>query len=383
MPTDFHRSLYHRIPWNNRLIGLKGARGTGKTTLLLQYLKSLDLPNREKVYVSLDDIYFTDASLVDFGKSFYQAGGKILALDEVHKYPSWTREIKNLYDRYADLKIDFTGSSIIEITKHQGDLSRRALMYELQGLSYREYLHFLHHQEYPVIALDDILHPDFEMGDYFSPDFKPLIHFQSYLKTGYYPFAMEGLSEYKMRLRQLSRAVVENDMAEIKGFDIRQAKKILQLLNIIAQQVPFKPNLSSLAQKTSIHRNSLNNYLYFLNEARLIRMLYHKNYSVSTLQKPEKIYLDNTNLVYALSLQEPKSGSIRETFFQNQMSYLHTVRASPQADFVVDNTYTFEIGGRSKTSKQINNLTNAWVVKDDISFPTQRSLPLWIFGFLY
>ena len=210
---DFFRSLYKNIDWNSRLIGIKGARGTGKTTMLLQYLIQLDLPKTQKLYISLDDIYFTNHSLVEVGKAFYLQGGKILALDEVHKYPNWSQEIKNLYDRYNDLKIIFTGSSIVDITKNEGDLSRRAVMYELKGLSFREYL-------------DE----NFVFSELFPSDFKPYEYFNEYLKTGYYPFFLESKITYYQRLKQLVRLVVELDMAEIKGLDIRQSKKILQLL---------------------------------------------------------------------------------------------------------------------------------------------------------
>jgi hypothetical protein len=380
---DFFRSLYKNIDWNSRLIGIKGARGTGKTTMLLQYLIQLDLPKTQKLYISLDDIYFTNHSLVEVGKTFYLQGGKILALDEVHKYPNWSQEIKNLYDRYNDLKIIFTGSSIVDITKNEGDLSRRAVMYELKGLSFREYLDLAEDIRFNELSLEEILDEDFVFSELFPSDFKPYEYFNEYLKTGYYPFFLESKITYYQRLKQLVRLVVELDMAEIKGLDIRQSKKILQLLYIISQQVPFSPNLSDLARKTTIHRNSLNDYLYYLEEARLLYLLQTKNYSVASLQKPEKIYLNNTNLLYALSEDNPNSGTIREVFFYNQLAGLHQISQSKEADFLVDNKYTFEIGGKNKTMTQIKNVENSWLVKDDIIQPTGRAIPLWMFGFLY
>lgn len=380
---DFFRSLYKNIDWNSRLIGIKGARGTGKTTMLLQYLIQLDLPKTQKLYISLDDIYFTNHSLVEVGKAFYLQGGKILALDEVHKYPNWSQEIKNLYDRYNDLKIIFTGSSIVDITKNEGDLSRRAVMYELKGLSFREYLDLAEDIRFNELSLEEILDEDFVFSELFPSDFKPYEYFNKYLKTGYYPFFLESKITYYQRLKQLVRLVVELDMAEIKGLDIRQSKKILQLLYIISQQVPFSPNLSDLARKTTIHRNSLNDYLYYLEEARLLYLLQPQNYSVASLQKPEKIYLNNTNLLYALSEDNPNSGTIREVFFYNQLAGLHQISQSKEADFLVDNKYTFEIGGKNKTMTQIKNVENSWLVKDDIIQPTGRAVPLWMFGFLY
>lgn len=379
----FFRSLYQKIEWESRLIGIKGARGTGKTTMLLQYLKQLDIPATQKLYISLDDIFFTNHSLVEIGKEFSLRGGKILVLDEVHKYPNWAQEIKNLYDRYSDLKIVFTGSSIIDITKREGDLSRRAVIYELQGLSFREYLELKEGIKFNALNLEEILHKNFNFDKTFPNDFKPYQYFQDYLKFGYYPFFLESQTTYYQRLKQLVRLIVEIDMAEIKGFDIRQAKKILQLLYIISQQVPFSPNLSELARKTTIHRNSLNDYLYYLEEARLIYLLQPKNYSVSSLQKPEKIYLNNPNLLYALSEEKPNAGTIREVFFYSQLAGLHTISQSKEADFLVDNKFTFEVGGKNKKANQIIGVEEAWLVKDDISRPTQNSIPVWLFGFLY
>lgn len=381
--TKFLRNLYTQIAWDNRLIGVKGVRGTGKTTMLLQYLKQLPLPNSQKLYISLDDIYFSKHSLLDIGKQFHLQGGKVLVLDEVHKYPLWSQEIKNLYDRYSDLKIVFTGSSIIDITQKEGDLSRRAILYELKGLSFREYLALAHDIHFGTLSLDMILSTDFNYNEFFPTDFKPYSFFENYLKYGYYPFFTEDIGTYHQRLRQLARLIVEVDMAEIKSFDIRQARKILQLLYIVSQQVPFSPNLSELSRKTNIHRNSLNNYLYYLEEARLLYLLQPNNYSVASLQKPEKIYLNNTNLLYALSEEQPKKGTVREVFFYNQMAELHSVSQSKEADFWVDNKYTFEIGGKNKSATQIQGLKNAWLVKDDIVQPHGKSIPIWLFGFLY
>lgn len=379
----FFRSLYQKIEWESRLIGVKGARGTGKTTLLLQYLKQLDVPATQKLYISLDDIFFTNHNLVEIGKEFSLRGGKILVLDEVHKYPNWAQEIKNLYDRYSDLKIVFTGSSIIDITKSEGDLSRRAVIYELKGLSFREYLELKEGIRFNALTLEEILDKNFNFDETYPNDFKPYQYFHDYLKFGYYPFFLESQSTYYQRLKQLVRLIVEIDMAEIKGFDIRQAKKILQLLYIISQQVPFSPNLSELARKTTIHRNSLNDYLYYLEEARLLYLLQPKNYSVASLQKPEKIYLNNPNLLYALSEEQPNAGTVREVFFYSQLAGIHTISQSKEADFLVDNKFTFEVGGKNKKSSQISGVGEAWLVKDDILRPTQNSIPIWLFGFLY
>jgi uncharacterized protein len=380
---DFKRYLYQRINWNDRLIGIKGARGVGKTTMLLQWLREQDVAFHEKAYFSLDELYFTTNSLLETAKLFYQQGGKILVLDEVHKYPTWSIEIKNLHDRYADLQIVFTGSSIIDISKQEADLSRRALMYELVGMSYREFLEFNYQINLPVLSLDQILSPNVSLRESFSKDFKPLVHFKEYLRTGHYPFNREYKDSYHQRIQQLVRTIIEYDMAEMKGFDIRHAKKMLQLMYIVSQGVPFKPNINSLSNKTQIHRNTIRNYLHFLSEARLIYLLYPSSPGVAALQKPEKVYLNNTNLLFALSEQAPSIGTIREVFFNNQLNVVHRVNYSSSTDFEVDNKYHFEIGGKGKSKKQITGIENAWVVKDDMEFPVAKSLPLWLFGFLY
>ena len=376
------RYLFHEINWQLPLIGIKGSRGTGKTTLLLQKLKELALPPDQAVYITLDDLYFTSNSVLDFAIDFYQKGGKYLFLDEVHKYPKWARSIKNLHDQYPDLRIVFTGSSIIDIAREEGDLSRRALMYQLWGLSFREYLDFADISQFEKLSLDAILSENREWRQLFPASFKPLAYFKNYLKSGYYPFSFQDIDSYLPRLQQLIRVIVEYDMAALQDFDIRNAKKMLQLLYILSENVPFKPNLSALAKKSRIHRNTVGNYLHFLEQAKLIRQLHLPGISVSLLQKPEKLYLDNTNLSYALSLNEPDVGNIRETFFASQLSQGHLLNYPKKGDFLVNGKYLFEIGGKGKTRKQIADQKNAYLVVDDQDFPVNQ-LPLWIFGFLY
>jgi predicted AAA+ superfamily ATPase len=380
---DFKRYLFDLIQWDNRLIGIKGARGTGKTTLLLQWIKELQLPTEKAAYFSLDDLYFTTHSLKDTVTTFYKNGGIVLGLDEVHKYNHWSQEIKNIYDFFPDLKIIFTGSSIIDIAKQEGDLSRRALMYELTGLSFREYLAMLNIIHLPIIKLEDLLFNVTEIKKSIPLNFRPLEHFSNYLQFGFYPFGLIDTSSAYQRINQLIRTIVEVDMAELKDFDIRNAKKILQLIYVIAQQVPFKPNLTNLAAKTGMHRNSLTNYLHYLEQAKIITMLYPAGNSNAILQKPEKIYLNNTTLLSALAEEQVNIGSVRETFFLSQIQTSYKVQFPQQGDFIVRGKYTFEVGGKGKKSKQIEAVTNAWVVKDDIEFPIMNVLPLWMFGMLY
>jgi predicted AAA+ superfamily ATPase len=380
---NFKRFLFNEIKWNNRLVGIKGARGTGKTTLSLQWLKQQDLPVTKAAYFSLDDLYFTNNSLKETVAQFYKLGGKILVLDEVHKYKNWSAEIKNIYDIYTGIKIIFTGSSIIDISRQQGDLSRRAIVYELPGLSYREFLSLKYNLQLPVISLNEILKDASTIKKQLPISFRPLEYFSEYLQTGYYPFMMEDKETVHQKINQLIRTIVEYDMAELKDFDIRNAKKILQLMYVIAQQVPFKPNLVALAEKTSIHRNSLNNYLHYLEQAKLISLLQPAGKSVASLQKPEKIYLNNTNLLYALAEKQVDKGNLRETFFLSQLNAVHKMAMPKKGDFIVDNKYTFEVGGKDKSKKQIEGIKNAWVVKDDLEFPVGNDLPLWMFGCLY
>ena len=380
---DFKRYLFDQIKWNNRLIGIKGARGTGKTTMLLQYIKELNLSPKQAAYFTLDDLYFTTNALVETAEQFYRGGGKFLFLDEVHKYHNWSRHIKNLYDFYPDLKIVFTGSSIIDIAREEADLSRRALMYDLQGLSYREYLSLLGILSIDALSLEEVLDPAKTWRKAFPQDFRPFQYFNDYLKHGYYPFFAEDPDSLPDRLQQLIRIIIEYDMASLHDFDIRNARKMLQLFYVLATNVPYKPNITELAKKSSVHRNTLTNYLSFLEQARLIRQLYYTGISIVTLQKQEKIYLDNTNLAYAISYVQPNEGNLRETFFASQLAAKYKLSYTNAGDFIVNGKWTFDIGGKNKTRKQLEGIENAFRVVDETEFPVSDALPLWIFGFLY
>lgn len=381
---SYKRYLFSLIDWEKyRLIGVKGARGLGKTTLLLQWLKMQNLPANQAAYFSLDDLYFTLHSVKETVDTFYKNGGKILILDEVHKYKNWSIEIKNCYDFFPDLKIIFTGSSVIDISRQEGDLSRRAVMYELTGLSFREYMELRGIMSLPKLNLGDVLFNSKNFIQEIPVNFRPLVSFKAYLNYGFYPFISEPSVAAHQQINQLVRTIVEVDMAELKDFDIRNAKKLLQLIYLIAQMVPFKPNISSLAEKSGIHRNTLNSYLHYLEQAKIINMLFPSGNSLVNLQKPEKIYLNNTTLMAALSENKQNIGALRETFFFSQMRHLFKVNFTSKGDFIIDDTYTFEIGVISKTARQIDGVENAWVVKDDIEWPINKNIPLWMFGLLY
>ncbi|MEN0051278.1 MAG: AAA family ATPase [Bacteroidota bacterium] len=379
----FQREALQTIKWKWRLISLIGARGVGKTTLMLQRAKLATTENEPAIYISLDDIYFTNHTLQDFADDFYKSGGKILYIDEVHKYPSWARAIKNIYDFYPELKVVFTGSSIIELLKQEVDLSRRALLYEINGLSFREYLRLQNIASYPKFSLDDILDRHEEIAADINQNMRPLQYFPDYLKIGYYPFFLEGTDFYAERLAQAVRLVIEIDLDFIPGYDPRNARKIYQLFYILASNVPFKPNISKLSEKIGIHRNTLVQYLHHLERASLINTLYPAGISTSILQKPEKIFLHNTNIAYAIAPSQINKGSLRETFLLNQLRVKHEVHLPKKGDFLIDDTYTIEAGGTSKSNKQIKDISNAFVAADGLELGTANKVPLWLFGFLY
>lgn len=383
IPLTFTRYLMDTIDWNWRLTGILGARGTGKTTLLLQHLKKNFGVSEEAMYISLDDLYFAENRLTDTAKLFISKGGKYLYIDEVHKYKNWAVELKNLYDYYPALTIYFTGSSIIEILKQDVDLSRRAIIYQLNGLSFREFLILNNTIKIPSITFNEILVNHAQLSADLVQNFKPLSQFDSYLKYGYYPFYFENKEIYYRRLEQIIKLVIENEINFIEGYDPRNAFKMKKLLYIIAENVPFKPNIIKLSEKIGVHRNTLINYLYYLEKAQVIQLLHHSGISIGILQKPEKIYLNNPNLSYLISEALPDKGSIRETFFMNQVGSLLPIKATKIGDFEVDNKWIIEIGGKNKTRKQLKESPNSFTVVDDLETGAYQKIPLWLFGLLY
>lgn len=379
----WERFLLGKVDWSDRLIGIFGARGTGKTTLLLQHLKKNHGIGKDALYVSLDDIYFTSHSLLEVAETFRQRGGKAIYLDEVHKYPSWAREIKNLYDVYKDLKIIFTGSSVIDLLKQNVDLSRRAVLYELPGLSYREFLQYTGVINLDSVPLKNLLTHHMEIASDLTSGFRPLQFFENFLNTGYYPFFAENIRTYPLRVEQMIRLILEVDLQFLEGFDPHNSRKIHQLLYILSRNVPFKPNISKLSERIGIHRNTLTQYIHYLEKARLINSLSAAGKSISILQKPDKIYLENPNLYHILSDHVDK-GSLREAFFLNQSRNAgHTVSVPKNEDFVVDEQYIFEIGGRNKNTRQISGIENAYIAADEIETGVYNRIPLWLFGLLY
>lgn len=381
---DFQRSIMQKIPWNERLIGIKGARGVGKTTLLLQYIKNnFELQEQKALYISLDDLYFAEHNLTETAEAFMSKGGTHLFMDEVHKYQNWAIEIKNLYDTYQNLHIVFTGSSLLEIHKASADLSRRALIYHMQGLSLREYINWNTNKNLKELDFNNIIHNHIALTMEITNEVKPLKYFDPYLKTGYFPFYDNNKELYYKRLQEIINMVIEIELPMLRNTEISINPKIKQLLYIISQSVPFKPNITALSNKIKINRKTILNYLHALNDAGLIKTLYKDSFGISLLQKPEKIYLENTNYMYGLSQAMPEAGNLRETFFYNQVAVNHSLNYSEKADFIIDNKYSIEIGGKNKTTHQIADLPDAFLAVDDIEIGFENKIPLWLFGFLY
>ncbi|MFD2034117.1 ATP-binding protein [Belliella marina] len=379
---DIIRSKYDEIDWDSRLIGILGARGTGKSTLVLQYLKKKYGLSDLAAYWSLDDIYFSNHSLIETIENFYQVGGRFLVLDEVHKYPSWARELKNAYDFYKELKVVFTGSSVIDMLKLDVDLSRRAVLYHLTGLSFREYLNFANKMQLPVFSLEEILSNQIELANSVLVKVNPLAEFENYLKHGYYPFFLEGTKTYHLRIEQIIRLIIETELQFVEGMDIHKTKRIHQLLGLIAQSVPFKPNVAKLSEKIGIHRNTLTTYFHYLEKAKIINSLFAVGKSTSVLQKPDKVYLENTNISFALAGAKLDMGNLRETFFYSQLAEKHQLSLPKNGDFMLDEKFTIEVGGKNKTDFQIKNQPYSFLAVADLPIGSYNRIPLWLFGFV-
>ena len=382
----FVRSIDKEINWNSRLIGIKGARGCGKTTLLLQHLKNnhMDLVSTGKaLFVSLDNIWFAKNSLIDLADSFSKNGGKLLYLDEVHKYDDWPIYIKNIYDDYPELQVVFTGSSLLQILDARADLSRRSVMYKMQGLSFREFLNIKTGNDFQQLSLEEILLNHSKHSFDICSKVKPFEYFDEYLKTGYYPFFMEGVDTYYMKLEETVNMILEVELPLLRKIDIAYVSKLKKLLAIIAESSPFMLNISKISGVMELNRTTLLSYLKSLTDAKLIDSLFKDLKGVSSLQKPDKIFLENTNLMYLYQGKNVDAGNVRETFLVNQLSYNQTVEFSEVSDFFVNGKYTIECGGKSKTGEQIKTLENAFVAADGIETGMGSKIPLWLFGFLY
>jgi len=381
--TDFVRSLMNDIQWDSRLIGIRGARGIGKTTLLLQRMKMALPQNNTVLYASLDNMWFSEHKLIELIDDFVKRGGTHLFLDEVHKYPNWSQELKNAYDDFSELKIVFIGSSLLKILNARADLSRRAVVYNMQGLSFREYLNMGLKTDFPAYSLQEILENQREIATGILKKIKPLQYFTEYLKKGYYPFSFEFNNLYYNQLEEVINLILEIELPLLRGVDISYIPRLKRLLLAIAESAPFTPNVQKLSEHIDINRATLVAYLHYLQETNLTKHLYRDSTGISKLQKPNKIFLENSNLAYLLAANNANVGNVRETYFFNQVNYRHTVEFPPKGDFLVDKKYTFEIGGKSKNNRQIYSLENAFIAADDIEYGFENKIPLWLFGFLY
>jgi uncharacterized protein len=378
----FTRFLFEEIKWKQRMIGIRGLRGTGKTTMLLQHLK-FNLKSKG-LYVTVDHPWFYDHSLLDLAEEFDKEGGQVILIDEIHKYPNWSRELKNIYDGFPELQIVFTASSALEIQKGEADLSRRVVTYELPGFSFREYVNFSTGAAIIKISLMDLFKSPEEYLHQFPKTFKPLPLFKKYLQTGYFPFGVVEEDElFFVKLNQVINTVLEADLASIEGYTAGNVVQIKKLLGVISESVPFTPNIAALAGKMKMGRDTVNSFLIHLERARLLNLLHYHTKGVAALQKPDKIYLENTNLSFALK-DQPEKGSLRETFFLNQIrNAQHEIHLASQGDFLIDGKWTIEIGGKGKNEDQLRKIKNSFLVLDDIDVAYQNRIPLWLFGFLY
>lgn len=372
---DFVRYNHYEINWSLRLFGIVGPRGVGKSTLIKQHI-IFEKENQKALYVSADHSYFSQHTLLEVASAWIKEGGTHLYIDEIHKYENWSTELKNIYDGHPSLYVIFTGSSVLDLLKGQADLSRRAVMYNMQGLSFREYLEMFHGIKMPKYTLEEVV--DNKVDDKILPH--PLPLFRQYLQDGYYPFSKEGA--FKSRLDQIITQTLESDIPQYASLSVSTGRKLRRLMGIVAQSVPFKPDYSSIANAIGVSRNVLPDYFLYMERAGMIGQLRDETGGLRSLGKVEKIYLDNTNMMYVLGADSTNTGNIRETFFFNQTRMVCDVISSKVSDFVI-REHTFEVGGKKKGKKQIEDVPNGHIVKDDIEYGHGIKIPLWTFGLLY
>lgn len=385
-PLQLQRFLYEQVDWNHRMIAIRGPRGTGKTTLLLQRIKKHHKNHRsEALYLTAEHPYFYTHTLFDTAATFYKMGGRYLFIDEVHKYANWSRELKVIYDGFPELKVVFSASSALDIYKGGADLSRRVVTYMLPGLSFREYLGFAQKKSFPTISFEFLLNNHRECSQAVTSKLIVLPLFKEYLRTGYLPILLETKGrDYLVRMTQMINAVVDSDLAYIDGYNAGTSLKVKKLLGVLAESVPFKPNVAALSRKLEISRDSVYNYLMHLRDAHLLNFLNREGKGVSVLQKPEKLFLENTNLAYALK-EHPEIGNIRETFLLNQLINVGLTITAPEAgDFLVNGQTVIEVGGKHKKGNQVYSPEgSAIIASDGIENGFGNRIPLWLFGFLY
>jgi len=377
----YKRYMWKTINHSDKLIGIIGARGVGKTTYILQYLKELDLPMNKKLYISADNFDIANSSLLKIAREFSSLGGEILAIDEIHKYKNFEIELKQIHDM-LDLKVIFSGSSALKLEHSKADLSRRAVLYRVNGLSYREFLEIKLDRSFKTYLLQEILanHTEIVYRDFI--DFKPLEYWSEYLRCGFYPFYFQNTETYSIKLQETVNTVIEVDIPAIFNIKYESIINLKKLTKLICESKPFKINIKEMSAKIGTDRDTLYSYMDYLHRGKIFHILRSKTKGDNIFLKPDKIYLNNTNLNYCYCNNQ-EIGTIRETYFANQLALLHNISVPNNGDFIVDDKYTFEIGGKSKSFKQIKDIENSFVVADDIESGFGNKLPLWLFGFMY
>lgn len=387
--TEIVREIANTIHWKAQLISIIGAKGVGKSTLIKQYIKQNYEPgDRRVLYCSADTVDFSTRTLVELAEEFTVRGGELLAIDEIHKYKSgntdWSREIKEIYELYPDLKLIVSGSSLLKLKEGDADLSRRAVKYTLAGLSFREALRFYHGLEFEKWTLDDILKHPYDLWQTVSTKCKPNALFKEYLKKGYYPFLLEGEGEYHTKIEQVVNYIIETELPQICKVDVANIRKLQALVAMICSEIPFELNANRIAAALEIGRDTVVEYLKYLGDAKVLNLLYSEKKKIGKLSKPDKVYLENPNIMYALAPTKVEIGTLRETFAVGSLTESHNVEyGKAQGDFLVDSKYTFEIGGRSKDFSQIAGIKDSYIFADDWDMPDGAKLPLWMLGFLY
>ena len=382
--TDIVRQAMHTVKWEKQLVGIRGSRGVGKTTLMRQYIKQhYGTSAGTALYCVMDSMYFTNHTLLDLAEHFHMNGGRHMFLDEVHKYPTWSKEIKEIIDLYPDMRVTFTGSSLLQILNADADLSRRVLSYHLSGLSFREYLQFYKGITLPARSLPDILNDADAICEEVCRVCHPTPLFHEYLKSGYYPFYDGDETEYYSRIENVVSFIIDQEMTQFCGVEPAYTRKLKALLLYLAENLPYEVNIAKLSSYLELNKNTVLSYLANMHRAELLILLYNDNKSVTRMQKPDKIYLQNPNLLHALSTAQ-NMGTVRECFVVNQLSETHVVEyGKAHGDFKVDGRITFEVGGKDKSFEQIADIPDSYVWADNMEFPVGKKLPLWLMGFLY
>lgn len=382
--TGIVRDMMHSVNWEKQLVAIRGSRGVGKTTLIRQHIKQkFGISAGEALYCVMDSMYFANHTLLELAEQFHLMGGTHLFLDEVHRYPTWSREIKEIIDLYPNMKITFTGSSLIQILNADADLSRRVLSYTMEGLSFREYLQFYKGIHIPVYSLEDILTNYDDICAETNKLFHPQPLFEEYLRVGYFPFYDGDEEEYYSRIENVIDFIVGQELPQFCGVDPANTRKVKALIQFLADSVPYELNIAKLSARLELNKNTVLSYINSLGRAELLMLLYSDSKTITRLQKPDKIYLHDPNMFYALGFGE-KIGTIRECFLINQLSVNHTVEyGKEQGDFIIDGNITIEVGGPDKTFVQVANIPNSYIFADRIELPVGKKLPLWMAGLVY